>query len=63
MNPANDGAVIRLVMPQLTEERRREYIKVAAQGGGPHRVRNVRRHAVGIIKKLEKEKEIGEDGA
>jgi ribosome recycling factor len=65
VNPANDGAVIRLVMPQLTEERRREYIKVARHKAEEGRiaVRNVRRHAVDAIKKLEKEKEIGEDDA
>ena len=65
VNPANDGAVIRLVMPQLTEERRRECIKVARHKAEEGRiaVRNVRRHAVDAIKKLEKEKEIGEDDA
>nr|NLI50576.1 ribosome recycling factor [Propionibacterium sp.] len=65
VNPANDGNVIRLVMPQLTEERRREYIKVTRLKAEEGRValRNVRRHAYDAIKKLEKDKEIGEDDA
>ena len=65
VNPANDGNVIRLVMPQLTEERRKEYIKVTRHKAEEGRVavRNVRRHAYDSIKKLEKDKEIGEDEA
>ncbi|HOA87974.1 ribosome recycling factor [Propioniciclava tarda] len=65
VNPADDGNVIRLVMPQLTEERRREYIKVARHKAEDGRiaVRNGRRHALDAIKKLEKDKEIGEDDA
>lgn len=65
VNPANDGNVIRLVMPQLTEERRREYIKVTRHKAEEGRVavRNCRRHAVDSIKKLEKDKEVGEDEA
>ncbi len=65
VNPANDGNVIRLVMPQLTEERRKEYIKVTRTKAEDGRIaiRNVRRHAVDSIKKLEKDKEIGEDDA
>ena len=52
-------------MPQLTEERRREYIKVARHKAEDGRiaVRNGRRHALDAIKKLEKDKEIGEDDA
>lgn len=63
VNPANDGNVVRIVMPQLTEERRKEYIKVARSKAEDGRVaiRNVRRHAVDQISKLVKDKEIGED--
>jgi ribosome recycling factor len=63
VNPANDGAVIRLNMPQLTEDRRKEYIKVARHKAEDGRVaiRNVRRHAIESIGKLFKAKEIGED--
>ena len=65
VNPANDGNVIRLVMPQLTEERRKEYIKLTRHKAEEGRVaiRNGRRHAVDAIKKLEKDREIGEDDA
>lgn len=65
VNPANDGNVIRLVMPQLTEERRKEYIKLARHKAEEARVaiRNNRRHAVDAVKKLAKDKEIGEDDA
>ncbi len=63
VNPADDGAVIRLVMPQLTEERRKEYIKVTKHKAeeGKVAIRNGRRHAYDALKKLEKDKEIGED--
>lgn len=65
VNPADDGNVVRLVMPQLTEERRREYIKLARNKAEEGRVaiRNTRRHAVDAIKKAEKDKEVGEDDA
>lgn len=65
VNPANDGNVIRIVMPQLTEERRKEYIKVARTKAEEARVavRSNRRHAIDAVKKLEKDKEIGEDDA
>src|SRR5882757_4407712 len=47
VNPGNDGAIIRIVLPQLTEERRKEYIKVARHKAEDARVsiRNIRRHA------------------
>jgi ribosome recycling factor len=63
--PANDGNVIRLVMPQLTEERRKEYIKVARHKAEEARVavRNGRRHAIEAVQRLLKDKEIGEDDA
>ena len=65
VNPANDGNVIRLVLPQLTEERRKEYIKLARHKAEETRValRNTRRHANDAINKLVKDKEIGEDDA
>ncbi len=63
VNPANDGNVIRLVMPQLTEERRREYIKLAKHKAEEARVavRNNRRHALEGVHKLLKDKEVSED--
>lgn len=65
VNPANDGHVIRLVLPQLTEERRKEYIKLARHKAEEVRiaVRNTRRHAIDATNKLVKDKEIGEDDA
>ena len=63
VNPANDGNVIRLVMPQLSEERRKEYIKMAKGKAEDARiaVRNIRRHANDQLKKLQKDGEISED--
>jgi ribosome recycling factor len=63
VNPANDGNIIRIVFPQLTEERRKEYIKVAKHKAEDARVsiRNVRRHAMGTLDKLAKDGEAGED--
>ena len=65
LTPNNDGQIIRLVLPQLTEERRKEYIKLARHKAEEARiaVRSNRRHAVDSIKKLEKDKEVGEDDA
>ena len=65
VNPANDGNVIRVVMPQLSEERRRDYIKVARSKAEESRVavRNIRRHANDSVHKLVKDKEVGEDDA
>lgn len=65
VNPSNDGNSIRVVLPQLTEERRKDYIKIARQKAEDARVaiRNTRRHAIDAIKKLEKDKEISEDDA
>ncbi|MEU5467084.1 ribosome recycling factor [Kocuria salsicia] len=62
-NPANDGNVIRVVMPELTEERRKEYVKIVATKAEEGRVsvRNVRRHAKEAIEKLVKDGEVGED--
>src|SRR5690606_1758652 len=63
VNPGNDGNVIRVVMPQLTEERRRDYIKLARHKGEEAKVavRNIRRHAKDTIDRAVKDGEIGED--
>jgi len=63
VNPSNDGVVIRIVLPQLTEERRREYIKVARHKAEDARVsiRNIRRHAKDHLDRLVKDGEVGED--
>ena len=63
INPNNDGAVIRVNLPQLTEERRKEYIKVAKHKAEDARVsiRNVRRHAKDALDKMVKDGEAGED--
>ena len=63
VNPSNDGAVIRINLPQLTEERRKEYIKVAKHKAEDARVsvRNIRRHAKDALDKLQKDGEAGED--
>lgn len=62
-NPANDGNVIRVVMPEMTEERRKEYIKLVSNKAEEARVsvRNVRRSAKSAIDKFVKDGEIGED--
>ena len=63
INPQNDGRVIRLVFPQLTEERRKELAKQVKKYGEEAKVavRNIRRDGNDAIKKLEKAKEITED--
>lgn len=63
MTPTNDGKVIRMSVPPLTEERRKELIKVAKKMAEDGRVsvRNIRRHANDEIKKTEKLHEITED--
>jgi ribosome recycling factor len=63
VNPTTDGNVIRIVLPELTEERRREYIKVAKQKAEDARisVRNIRRHAKDALDKMQKDGEAGED--
>ncbi|MDD4797000.1 MAG: ribosome recycling factor [Eubacteriales bacterium] len=63
INPQNDGKIIRLLVPELTEERRRELTKTIGKKGEEARVavRNVRRDANDSIKKLEKDKSISED--
>ena len=63
VNPTNDGNIIRVVFPQLTEERRKELIKVARHKAEEARVsiRNIRRHAKDSLDKLVKDGEVGED--
>lgn len=63
LTPSNDGQVIRLIVPQLTEERRRDLSKLVAKRVEEARVsvRNVRRDAIEFLRDLEKEKEIDED--
>ena len=63
VNPTNDGMVIRVIFPQLTEERRRELGKVARHKGEEAKVaiRNVRRHAKDALDKMAKDGEVGED--
>ena len=63
VNPANDGTIIRVVFPELSEERRREYIKIAHRKAEDGRVsiRNIRRHAKDSLDKLVKGGDAGED--
>lgn len=63
LNPATNGELIRVPMPMLTEERRRDLIKVVKSEGEDAKVavRNVRRDANEQLKKLLKDKEVGED--
>jgi ribosome recycling factor len=57
INPQNDGQIIRMFLPPLTEERRREFVKRAAGEGEQAKIaiRNIRRDAIEAIKKLQKE--------
>lgn len=63
LNPSNDGKLIRIAIPMLTEERRKELIKVVKKNGENAKVviRNIRREQNDAIKALEKDKEISED--
>ena len=63
--PNNDGKVIRINVPPLTEERRKEFCKIASKCAeeGKVSLRNIRRDAIEKIKKLEKAAEISEDQA
>jgi ribosome recycling factor len=63
VNPTNDGIIIRVIFPELSEERRREYIKIARHKAEDSRVsiRNIRRHAKDSLDKLVKGGEAGED--
>ncbi|MGH3386271.1 MAG: ribosome recycling factor [Nocardioidaceae bacterium] len=63
VNPTDDGNIIRVTMPELTEERRKEYIKLARGKAEDGRVavRNIRRHAKQALDKLAKDGDAGED--
>ena len=63
INPQNDGRVIRLAFPQLTEERRKELTKQVHKYGedGKVAIRNIRREAMDAFKKAEKKSELTED--
>ncbi|MFM8385015.1 MAG: ribosome recycling factor [Actinomycetota bacterium] len=63
VNPGGDGNVIRVNFPQLTEDRRKEFIKVARNKAEESRVsvRNIRRHAKEALEKLEKDGKVGKD--
>ena len=63
LNPSNDGKIVRLVFPELNEERRKDLTKVASKGAEETKVaiRSIRRDAIEQIKKLKKNSEITED--
>ena len=63
VNPSNDGAIIRIVIPQLTEERRKDMVKIARGKGEDARVsiRGIRRKAKETLDRLQKDGEAGED--
>jgi ribosome recycling factor len=63
VNPSNDGSIIRVIFPELSEERRREYVKVAHRKAEDGRVaiRNIRRHSKDALDKLVKNGDAGED--
>ncbi|MGH3094976.1 MAG: ribosome recycling factor [Streptosporangiales bacterium] len=63
LNPSNDGTILRIVLPELTQERRREYVKLARSKAEDARIaiRNIRRHAKDALDKLGKDGDVGED--
>ena len=63
LNPATDGAIIRCVFPELTEERRKDYIKMAKTKAedGKVSIRNIRRHAKQALDRAEKDGDVGKD--
>ena len=63
VNPTNDGQVLRVTIPQLTEERRRDMVKLAKSKGedGKIAIRNVRRKGMDQLKKIHKDGDAGED--
>jgi ribosome recycling factor len=63
INPANDGTIIRVVLPHLTEERRREYIKIAKSKAEDAKVsvRNIRRRAKEELDRIARDGDAGED--
>ena len=65
LTPSNDGNVIRIPLPELTEERRKDLVKVVSKMAEDNRVsiRNIRRHAVDEAKKAQKDGDLPEDEA
>jgi ribosome recycling factor len=63
VNPTDDGKTIRVVLPELTEERRKEYIKMAKTKAedGKIAIRNIRRHAKQALDKMGSDGEVGKD--
>jgi ribosome recycling factor len=63
VNPSNDGAIIRVALPELSEERRRDYVKIAHRKAEDGRVaiRNIRRHTKDTLDKMIKNGDAGED--
>ena len=63
LNPSNDGKIIRIPIPLLTEERRRDLVKIVKKAAENAKIsiRNIRRETNDIIKKMEKDKELSED--
>ncbi|MCZ9308418.1 ribosome recycling factor [Corynebacterium uberis] len=63
VNPTNDGQVLRVTIPQLTEERRKEMVKVSRAKGedGKIAIRNIRRKGMDQLKRLQKDGDAGED--
>jgi ribosome recycling factor len=63
VNPANDGKTLRIALPELTEERRKEYIKLAKGKAedGKVAIRNIRRHAKQALDKMGADGEVGKD--
>ncbi|NIQ95349.1 MAG: ribosome recycling factor, partial [Desulfuromonadales bacterium] len=64
-NPQNDGTIIRIPMPELSEERRKEYVKLVGKLAEEARVsvRNIRRNELDVIKKQQKDGDLPEDEA
>lgn len=63
LNPSNDGSIIRISVPQLTEERRREFVKQAKGKGEDAKVsiRNIRRKSMDELSRIQKDGDAGED--
>jgi ribosome recycling factor len=65
LNPSNDGEVIRVVFPELTQERRRQFVRLTKERAeeGRTAVRNIRRHAKSEIDRMTRDGEVSEDEA
>ena len=63
LSPVNDGKILRVPIPELTEERRREFVKQIKRMSEEHKVgvRNARRDAISMLKDLEKDKSVSQD--